>query len=233
MDSILDILSSFNRWEPSGLQLKLLQTAGLIFVFALARWLAVRVVHRRVEDVRQQYQWRKSITYVIFTLATLTVARIWLEGLQALSTFLGLLSAGLAIALQDPIVNLAGWLFLMWRRPFGVGDRIQIGEIQGDVIDIRVFQFTLLEIGNWVGADQSTGRIVHVPNGKVFREPQANYSEGFAFIWNELPGLVTFESNWLKAKDLPTEIDLEIDSITAPEEVGFTQRGREHELVLG
>jgi hypothetical protein len=113
-----------------------------------------------------------------------------------------LLSAGLAIALQDPIVNLAGWLFIIWRRPFVVGDRIQIGDHRGDVIDIRIFQFSLLEIGNWVDADQSTGRVIHIPNGKIFREAQANYSQGFQFIWNELPVLVTFESNWKKAKEI-------------------------------
>jgi small-conductance mechanosensitive channel len=83
-----------------------------------------------------------------------------------------------------------------------VGDRIQIGSNAGDVIDIRVFQFTLMEIGNWVGADQSTGRIIHVPNGKVFAEPLANYSKGFHYIWNEIAVLITFESDWQKAKEI-------------------------------
>jgi small-conductance mechanosensitive channel len=63
-----------------------------------------------------------------------------------------------------------------------------------------------LEIGNWVDADQSTGRVIHIPNGKIFREAQANYSKGFSFIWNEIAVLVTFESNWKKAKTLLLEI---------------------------
>ncbi|MFH1862434.1 MAG: mechanosensitive ion channel family protein, partial [bacterium] len=70
----------------------------------------------------------------------------------------------------------------------------------GDVVDIRMFLFTLMEIRNWVDADQSTGRIIHIPNGKVFTEVQANYSRGFQFIWNEVPVLITFESNWHAAK---------------------------------
>lgn len=83
-----------------------------------------------------------------------------------------------------------------------MGDRIQIGANAGDVIDLRIFQFTLMEIGSWVHADQSTGRIVHIPNGKVFVEPQTNYTKGwFDYIWNEIPVLVTFESNWKKAKE--------------------------------
>ena len=76
-----------------------------------------------------------------------------------MSTFLGLLSAGVAIALKDPLVNLAGWGFIVWRKPFGIGDRIQLGDSRGDVIDQRIFMFTLMEIGNWVDAERSTGRV--------------------------------------------------------------------------
>jgi small-conductance mechanosensitive channel len=94
----------------------------------------------------------------------------------------------------------------MWRRPFEVGDRIQIGNLAGDVIDLRIFQFTLMEIGGWVDADQSTGRVVHIPNGKVFTEAQANYHKGFQYIWNEIPVLITFESNWIKAKEILYQI---------------------------
>jgi small-conductance mechanosensitive channel len=111
-----------------------------------------------------------------------------------------------AIALRDPIVNFAGWLFIVWRKPFEVGDRIQIGQDRGDVIDLRIFQFTLMEIGNWVDADQSTGRVIHVPNQFVFTRMQANYSKGFQYIWNELGVLVTFESDWQLAERLLTRI---------------------------
>jgi small-conductance mechanosensitive channel len=122
--------------------------------------------------------------------------------LTNLGTFLGLLSAGLAITLKDPVLDVAGWLFIIARRPFTIGDRIQLGSYAGDVIDIRLFQFTLMEIGNWVDAEQSTGRIIHVPNGMIFTNPLANYNKGFNYLWNEIPVLITFESNWRKAKSL-------------------------------
>ncbi|MEM8895219.1 MAG: mechanosensitive ion channel family protein, partial [Bacteroidota bacterium] len=83
-----------------------------------------------------------------------------------------------------------------------LGDRIEIGEYAGDVIDIRFFQFSINEINNWVDADQSTGRIIHIPNGQVFVHPQANYSQGFSHIWNEINVMITFESNWEKARSL-------------------------------
>ena len=103
---------------------------------------------------------------------------IWFAGLERLATFAGILGAGLAVALHDTIANIAGFLFIMLRRPFEVGDRIEIEGVAGDVIDIRVFQFSLLEIGNWVDADQSTGRIVQVPNGKVLTRCDRELQQG-------------------------------------------------------
>jgi small-conductance mechanosensitive channel len=70
----------------------------------------------------------------------------------------------------------------------------------GDVVDIRPFRFLLLEIGNWVKADQSTGRVIHVPNAMVFKNAVANYDDAFGYIWNELDVVVTMESDWRKAK---------------------------------
>jgi small-conductance mechanosensitive channel len=90
-------------------------------------------------------------------------------------------------------------------RPFKVGDRIEIDGTAGDVIDIRAFRFTLLEIKNWVDADQATGRVVHVPNGKLFKSSAANYTEGFFHIWHEIPVLITFESDWNRAEEVLRE----------------------------
>ena len=129
-----------------------------------------------------------------------------MKAFEEFGTFLGLFTAGIAIALKDPLTNIAGWLFIIFRKPFVVGDRVQVGSHTGDIIDIRPFQFTMLEIGNWVEADQSTGRIIHLPNGKVFLEPQANYSSGFEYIWNEVQVNITFESNWEKAQSILEQI---------------------------
>jgi small-conductance mechanosensitive channel len=172
----------------------------VIVLLLLVRWITLLILGRNVSDLRMRYTWRKTITYIAGVVGVFVIGRIWFEGFRSIATFLGLLSAGIAIALKDPLTNFAGWAFILWRRPFDVGDRIQVGDTAGDVIDLRIFQFTLVEIGNWVHADQSTGRIIHVPNGKVFVDPVANYTRGFRFIWNELPVLVTFESDWRGAK---------------------------------
>jgi small-conductance mechanosensitive channel len=185
------------------LQTRLLATAGTVIGLWLLRRVVLGLVYRRVQDPWGRYRWRKGLTYVLVGLGIVIVGGLWFEGgVRPLLTFLGFLSAGLAIALKEPVSNLAGWAFIIWRRPFEVGDRIQIGPHAGDVIDLGLFQFTLNEIGAWVQADQSSGRIIHVPNGKVFTDPVANYNKGFRYIWNEVPVVVTFESDWRKAKQI-------------------------------
>ena len=194
-------LSGYLRLSPGSLE-KLLLSLVIFIALAVIRYLLGRFIRHRAGNAGQVRHWRRVVTYAHSTLIILLIGPVWVEGLGPLTTFLGLASAGVAIAMHDTIANIAGWVFIVSRRPFGIGDRIQIGDIAGDVIDLRLFQFSLVEIGNWVDADQSTGRIVHVPNSKVLREPLANYHIGFAYIWNEIPVLVTFESNWRKAKGL-------------------------------
>ncbi|HKK82936.1 MAG TPA: mechanosensitive ion channel domain-containing protein [Atribacterota bacterium] len=182
--------------------LLLLISLILWVLYFLINWL----VWRQTEDVRTRYRWKKTSGYILIILGLFIIIRLWFRGFESLATYLGLLSAGLAIALRDLVSDLAGWLFIIGRRPFSVGDRIQIGNFAGDVIDIRAFQFTLMEIGNWVDADQSTGRVIHIPNGMILREVLANYSKGFYYIWNEVPVLITFESDWQKAKKILQKI---------------------------
>jgi small-conductance mechanosensitive channel len=182
----------------------LLATTGVLVGYFLLRRLARRIITRRIEDVSSRYQAANAIAYGLGIIVVAVLIRIWVDGLTGLATYLGLVSAGLAIALQDPLINLAGWIFIVIRRPFKVGDRIQIGPHTGDVVDIRLFRFVLLEIGNWVRADQSTGRVIHVPNGWVFKNSVASYDQAFGYIWNELDVVVTFESNWRRAKEVLT-----------------------------
>ncbi|REL38880.1 mechanosensitive ion channel family protein [Rhodohalobacter sp. SW132] len=184
----------------------IIETIIIILVLIVIRFVIVRIVYRQAEDTSTRYRWRKNVTYTIVFIGFLLIGRTWIEAIGSLATFLGLLSAGLAIALRDPVTDMAGWAFLMWRKPFNVGDRIQIGENKGDVVDIRFFKFTILEIGNWVHADQSTGRLIHIPNHLVLRDPIANYTSDFEFIWNEIEVIFTFETNWRKAKSIIEKI---------------------------
>jgi small-conductance mechanosensitive channel len=199
-------------------QIKVVKSLLVVLFFLLVRSVLMRVLLRNVTDVRQRYSWSRGVTSAIAVLILLFLGVIWFAGLERIATFAGILGAGLAVALHDTIANIAGFLFIMIRRPFEVGDRIEIEGVAGDVIDIRVFQFSLLEIGNWVDADQSTGRILQVPNGKVLRAVTASFNKGFDYIWHEIPVLITFESDWKKAKGI-LEVIVDDDSFVVAEEV--------------
>lgn len=180
-----------------------LATIGLLWL--LGR-LLMRLVRQREADQRKLYKWRKFTNYTATALGILILSYIWFDGFKSIATFLGLLSAGLVLALREPVLNMAGWVYIIWKRPFHIGDRIQIGNHIGDVIDTGLFQFSLNELQGWVNADQATGRVVSIPNLKVFTEPQANYNYGFPFVWQEIPVHITFESNWQHAKSILREI---------------------------
>ncbi len=200
IDYLNDIIAYDIRWD-------IYKTILIILILWLIKKGAFKLIARGKEiEIKKQFHTRKTIEYVLVFIGLLLVGNIWITNFQSITTFLGLLSAGIAIALKDIFVNIAGWVFIYWRKPFDVGDRIQIGELKGDVVDLRLFQFSMLEVGNWVDGEQSTGRIVHVPNAKVFLDPQANYSQGFDFIWNEQQVYIGLESDYKKASLLLREI---------------------------
>lgn len=178
----------------------LFESAVVIFILIVLRILVLRIVRRSTKDPAVQYKWRKNLIYGLTIIGFIVIGRIWFEGFGTLATFLGIVSAGLVIALREPLLDIAAFLYLLWRKPFDVGDRIEVGTNRGDVIDKRLFKFTILEIGNWVHADQSTGRVIHISNHKIFSESIANYTSDFHFIWNEIEVVITFDSDWRKAK---------------------------------
>ncbi len=201
MDEITSSLQDTFGINPDN-QTKILYSFLILVVLGIIRLAILKIVWRFTNDPKSRYTWKRSVSFTVGILTVILIGSVWIRAIGQFGAFLGLLTAGLAIALKDPLTNIAGWIFILIRQPFNLGDRVQIGEHAGDVIDIRLFQFTLLEIGNWVHADQSTGRIIHIPNGIIFTQAQSNYSTGFKYIWNEISVLVTFESQWQMARDI-------------------------------
>ncbi len=193
------MIDFLNQWPQAG---RVLLSAGIIIALYLIRRVVVRTVSRRLEDPELLFRSRRVSTYVATFTGIFLLIPIWVENVQDIATFLGIIGAGLVIALQDVVLNFAAWIYITLRHPFKVGDRIEVGPHAGDVIDIRVLRFSLLEIKGWVDADQSTGRILHLPNGLLFKEAMANYTQGFRHIWHEVPVRVTFESDWVKAREI-------------------------------
>ena len=215
-------------------QINLIESFAVVVGLIILRWLLLRAMHRYVPETENWYHTRRIATYVTTIVAVITLAFIWFDAFSELPTYLGLVSAGVAIALSDLLKNMAGWIYILVRRPLWLGDRVEVDGTRGDVVDVRLFRFTLMEIGEWVHADQSTGRLVHVPNGVLFTKPMANYTEGFEYIWNEVPVMVTFESNWEKAKDIiQEEIESVSANVSARASEGLRKTARDYQIKIG
>ena len=188
--------------ESAGLYRQLLLTV----VVLVGSYVLVRVFQRTalrfIDEPHRRYRVSKLIGRIWGILTVTMILVIWSPQPSRLVTILSVIGAGLAIANREAILSLAGRLNIALRGPYVHGDRIEVNGVIGDVIDIRLIQTSLMEVGGWVHADQSTGRIVHIPNSWVLQFGVYNYTQGFSFIWNELAVTVTFDSDWEAAREI-------------------------------
>jgi small-conductance mechanosensitive channel len=121
---------------------------------------------------------------------------------------LGLISLILGFALQTPISSFIGWVYLLVRAPYRVGDRIKIGELRGDVIDVSYLDTTLWEFGGeYLSTDHPSGRIIRIPNATVLSEPVVNYSWPlFPYIWNEVKFQISYDADLKFIRDTMQKI---------------------------
>lgn len=157
---------------------------------------------RYIESSETRYRTRKFVKFLGFLLTILTVSVIFSDKLGGMTVAFGVAGAGVAFALQEVIASIAGWVAVSFGNFYRVGDRVQLGGIMGDVIDIGVLRTTLMECGQWVNADQYNGRIVRIANSFVFKEPVFNYSADFPFLWDELTMPVKYGSDYALARKI-------------------------------
>src|SRR5580698_2737796 len=161
-----------------------------------------RTLPRQFGQVNARYKVRKVVTFTGYLVILLYLAVLFEDRLGRLSFALGVAGAGVAVALQDMLASIAGAFSIGFSKLYALGDRIQIGDTRGDVIDIGLLRTTLLETGNWVSGDLYNGRIVRIPNSTVFKGPVFNYSQGFRFIWDEIKLLFTITSDCQFAREM-------------------------------
>lgn len=227
MNPVLEWLSHLYRDNPGHVR-QIAFTVVTILVYGLLRLALGRVLSRAVAEPHRRFTALKIGALLLNVVLLVTLAQLWFNQGLSMASFVGLLSAGLAFIFREPLLNLAGWGYIITRNPFSVGDRIQIDNAAaGDVVDVSLLDFTLMEIGNWVDADQSTGRLIHVPNGIVFTHTVANYTQGFPYLWHELPVTVTYESDWQKAVEILTRIANKHTDVHRQEQEETLERLRE------
>jgi len=172
---------------------------GLAVIYALVRVLQ-RSIGRYVLDSDTRYQARKVASLLGYVTAFGLLGAVFSERLAGLTVAFGVAGAGVAFALQEVIASIAGWVAISFGNFFSPGDRVQLGGIRGDVIDVGVLRTTLMELGQWVDADLYNGRIVRIANSFVFKEPVFNYSADFPFLWDEITLPIRYGSDWELAR---------------------------------
>lgn len=187
---------------PEGMMSNILYSIiALIFIMIL-RIYTKKLICKMCDEAAKHFRLRKvcNVFYGLSYIVLLLV--IWQGSSAYMVTFLGVFTAGLTIAIKDVLVNIVSGIYILVAKPFKVGDRIEINNQVGDVIDLGAFEFTMLEVGNRILGEQSTGRILHIPNMMIFSMVVANYEKGFKYIWNESSITLSLDSDWELAKEL-------------------------------
>jgi small-conductance mechanosensitive channel len=179
---------------------------ALTAVYLLFEILLGGFLIKRVKDSKTRYSFRKILSVLSIAIFIVIFVSIWLAETQNILIAIGLIGAAIAFAIQDIFKNFIGGVMIFLNGIYSVGDRIEVGDKHGDVIDIGIFYTTLMETRGWVSGDQVTGRLTVIPNGGVLTGTVHNYTRDFDFIWDEITIPVTYDSDWNEATRLIIDI---------------------------
>ncbi|MBS1538824.1 MAG: mechanosensitive ion channel family protein [Bacteroidetes bacterium] len=185
-----------------------------VFVGIAVIWVIIKAIQRnlftKIKDNDNRYRAKKFSGFIGYLLTLVLITVIFSDKLGGLTVALGVAGAGIAFALQEVIASFAGWLAIMFGGFYKTGDRVQLGGIKGDVMDIGILRTTIMETGQWVDGDLYNGRIVLIANSFVFKEPVFNYSGDFPFLWDEIKVPIQYGSNYQKTKELLFNVGVEV-----------------------
>jgi len=185
-----------------------------VLVGVLLITVLVRAVHRTlpryIRDNDTRYRVRKIVSLLGYLAGFLYLTVVFRSQLGGLTVAFGVAGAGIAFALQEVIASIAGWVAVALGNFYRIGDRVQLGGIRGDVIDVGVLRTTIMECGSWVNGDLYNGRIVRVANSFVFKEPVFNYSADFPFLWDEITVPIRYGGDRRQARDLIERVVQEV-----------------------
>lgn len=186
----------------------------IVFIGLGFIWVLLKSIQRnflsRIKDNDDRYKAKKFSGFIGFVLTIILVSIVYSDKLGGLTVAFGVAGAGIAFALQEVIASFAGWLAILFGGFYKTGDRVQLGGIKGDVMDIGVLRTTIMETGQWVDGDLYNGRIVLAANSFVFKEPVYNYSGDFPFLWDEIKIPIQYSSNYDKTNEILLRIGNEV-----------------------
>ena len=214
----------FSILSGAGVGVKLLVTVVFLVALFAIRTAITATLRRRTPakveeqgEERRRFWIRQAVQIAAFALLVAGVIAIWFDDPGRFTTMAGLVTAGLAVALQRVVTSLAAYVIILRARVFTVGDRITIGGVRGDVVSLGLMQTTVMEMGEppgahsgdpqvWVNARQFTGRIVKVTNDKIFDTPVYNYTREFPFLWEEMHFPIGYGADRARAESILLDV---------------------------
>ena len=196
-DNFCEYLSDITTINKDIISVILLTVFTLAF-FYLVKMIITYFVKKRMTG-RGEYVVNQSLRVIVNIIEVICLLLIFSEYIKSLMTLISVVSAAMTIALREVILNFFSGIYIKAKRPFKVEDRIQIDNIKGDVMNISMLSFEILEVSTKEDNGQSTGIIVTFPNSIIFSTPIKNINKGFKYIWNEL--VVKVEMNCDLAKN--------------------------------
>lgn len=197
---------TLTNWFHEPIVERLLAIAIGILVILIISYFIKRALRRTIKSTDGKYRARKAVNIFAYLLIVSVVLFVYNDKLGNVGVALGVAGAGIAFALQEVIISIAGWLSIVIGGTVGVGDRIKVGDVKGDIIDIGVMNTTIMEIGDWVDGDLYNGRIVTLANSFVFKEKVHNYSAEYPFLWDEINVPLRTESDYNLARKIFTDV---------------------------
>ena len=209
-------------------EIPILINLAKIFILFIAVYIIVKVLRKTTaglaKDNNSKYKFKKLINFLGYVCFAIGLLFIFNAKLSGIGTALGVAGAGIAFALQEVIVSVAGYVTIYTSNFFRVGDRVKLGGIKGDVIDIGILRTTLMEIGDWVNGDLYNGKMVRVANSFVFKEPVYNYSGDFPFLWDEITIPIKTNGDYEYARKIFGDIlKLEVGEFSNSSQVAWDQ----------
>jgi small-conductance mechanosensitive channel len=189
---------------------RLIAVAAVLAVAYVVYRVVDRQIRGQVADPEKRHRYRKRVAYTVAAVVVAVLAIVFFERLRGIGTLLGFIGAGLAIALREYLAAFFAWFYIIGQRNVSLGSRIEVAGVRGDVIDIGVFKVTLVEVQGEGLGEQSSGRLVTVPNFKFLTDPVFNFTVASPFVWDEIVFTVTFESDWERAREMVQKVGDEI-----------------------
>jgi small-conductance mechanosensitive channel len=188
-----------------------LKTFIAIIFLLLVDFVVEYLLVQKVKDRKKSIKFRVSLRWILFACFLFAMAKIWVEGFGYFITYVGIISAALTITQKEYLMNLMGWLIIMWRHLFVEGDYIEIGKHSGYVKHLGPLYFSIEEAtdASW---GNRTGRVVRIPNSLIANHPILSYPVEESFIEGRALFVFTFDSPIEKLQKLTAAIEKDVDS---------------------